>query len=55
MEQDSIMSSSVPNTQAQEGISSRVKQELMFTTLEKDMTHVEQEKKLKDDYLKGKA
>lgn len=54
MEQDSVVSSSVPNHQ-EKGISRRVKDELMYQVLEKDMTTVEQEKKLKDDYLKGKA
>ncbi|WP_409175689.1 hypothetical protein [Brevibacillus fortis] len=54
MEQDSLMSSSVPNHQ-EKGISRHVKDELMYQVLEKDMTTVEQEKKLKDDYLKGKA
>ncbi|MFF0829092.1 hypothetical protein ACFYU8_19665 [Brevibacillus sp. NPDC003359] len=54
MEQDSVMSSSVPNHQ-EKGISRHVKEELMYSVLEKDMTTDEQEKKLKDDYLKGKA
>ncbi|MGF9905733.1 hypothetical protein [Brevibacillus porteri] len=54
MEQDSVSSSSVPNHQ-EKGISRHVKDELMFQVLEKEMTTAEQEKKLKDDYLKGKA
>ncbi|MFS0553643.1 hypothetical protein [Brevibacillus sp. 179-C9.3 HS] len=54
MEQDSVMSTSVPNHQEKE-ISRKVKDELMYQVLEKDMTTVEQEKKVKDDYLKGKA
>ncbi|MDC0762385.1 hypothetical protein HPY28_25645 [Brevibacillus sp. HB1.2] len=54
MEQDSVMSTSVPNHQ-EKGISRKVKDELMYQVLEKEMTTVEQEKKIKDDYLKGKA
>ncbi|MED1781743.1 hypothetical protein P4V43_07890 [Brevibacillus fortis] len=54
MEQDSLTSTSVPNHQEKE-ISRKVKDELMYQVLEKEMTTDEQEKKLKDDYLKGKA
>ncbi|WP_173362210.1 hypothetical protein [Brevibacillus brevis] len=54
MEHDSVSSSSVPNHQEKE-IPRQVKDELMYQVLEKDMTTAEQEKKIKDDYLKGKA
>ncbi|MED1955339.1 hypothetical protein ABER61_02145 [Brevibacillus formosus] len=54
MQHDSVSSSSVPNHQ-EKGISRDVKDELMYQVLEKEMTTAEQEKKIKDDYLKGKA
>ncbi|GEB32533.1 MULTISPECIES: hypothetical protein [Brevibacillus] len=54
MEHDSLMSSSLAGEEQQE-FPEKVKDQLMFNVLEKEMTTEEKEKKAKDEYLTGKS
>ncbi|MGN7469496.1 hypothetical protein [Brevibacillus sp. SAFN-007a] len=54
MEHDSLMSSGLAGEEQTE-IPGKVKDQLMFNVLEKEMTNAEKEKKAKDEYLTGKS
>ncbi|MGZ0050768.1 hypothetical protein [Brevibacillus gelatini] len=51
---DSLMSSGLAGDEQNE-IPGKVKSQLMFNVLEKEMAKEEKEKKVKDEYLTGKS